>query len=387
MLESYNPMAEIAQQNTSVPEVKKADVEAEKMKDFLGASREKPVPIESPAFSDKMVANKENRHKVEIDSDHELADERLVSLVDKGIKADEKEGEAVLRESVANKLVEVNEQLKKAGLEIFVRSGWRSLEEQQKRKDDWIAGEISSGRSEESVCNEADSRFSDAEPTAPHLSGGAFDLEIYDEKQEPIPTKPWHKDKEGKKIMPDLPDLLENGDQAEVLRALVGHTIGYREGEEYVKDPEAHFNDEKNKANYLKKVAQELEKVADKNPDRLKKIAQTMVGDTGEIADKKALADAIVDSLSKNWDQTVQDMPEVTDKQYRDEQVLKMVKNRRLIYHIMTELAEATAHPREFWHFGFGDRTSAYFSGEGTKAYYDIVTGEMKDKQQQELRH
>jgi len=358
-------------------------LEEEGLRELLEKYQETPVPIEEPAFSGEMIATRENRENVEIDTEDERANESLVGLTELGISANEKEGKAVLRESVAQDLARIDKVLKKIGLNLHIRSGWRSLEEQQKRKDDWLKEELDKGRDKADAEAEADRRFSDAEPSAPHLSGGAFDVEIHDDMGA-LPTKPWLKDREGNKLIPDIPDLMMTENNQDLLRALVGHTIGYREGEEYMKDPEAHFTKPENKEKYLGIVSEKLKDLAKKSPEGVREIAEKYAGaELPAEADPKELIKIAADALGEKWDEIVAQMPEVQDKQFRDERVAKIVKNRRLLYNLLTETMGATAHPSEFWHFGKGDRTSAYFSGPDSKAYYDYAPEDMK-KQPQE---
>lgn len=86
-----------------------------------------------------------------------------------------------LRRAIAEDLRTVDAWLRQRGLCLHIGDALRTLEIQQKRKDDYIKKESVGlfGEKLQRLLQKAETHFSDAHPNAPHLSGGAFDIEIW----------------------------------------------------------------------------------------------------------------------------------------------------------------------------------------------------------------
>lgn len=348
-------------------------VEVQELRDFLLKAKSSEIPIDDYAFGDEMIANQENREAVLVDKNHEQHDEKMIALSSIGLEYNKKrgiDGEAFLRESVAERLKNVDEKLREEGLYIFVDDGWRSLEIQKRNKVNWIQNKIEKeGFSEEQARKAADSHFSNSEPTAPHLSGGAFDLILkYVEDDRPVPMKPWDRDVEGNKMIEDPGWQIINGNDGDLVRSLVARCFDFKSMEDFYQNPKKHLLNEKNKKKYINGfIAGEMKKLEKNDPESFLSICQNYSVDPPNLEN---LQEKVIQDYAKRWSEIVKKMEQ---EGFVDEKVMTLLENRRMQYHLVADIVGATPHPHEFWHAGIGDRTSAFFQGPDAQAYYEMI--------------
>jgi len=347
--------------------------------------RNKPLDPRADIFN--KVSNQEDREKVTINLSNLLSNEGLVSVADFELAwqrdpKDKKQTPFLLRRSVAVDLQELDKELRKIGLHLVIRDGFRTIREQRNNIKEAITNTIKSkvsGLTDEELLKisgfafeqdmllrkarpkalnnlvgeknrqqataplldpainqfladnnirdparisairqgiietlaDAYYRFSNPERTMPHLSGGAFDVEIRNlNTNRPIPTKAWVIF--GNKKETEIPQ-----EEKELYK--LANTKAYKELEEY--------------------------------------FLQYPTGPPQEYTQRQ---------------------------QEIYGQLKTLLENRRLYYWIfnldskhggiLNPAQTFVGLPGEHWHFGRGDRTSAIVAD--TPAYYDAVVTE-----------
>jgi len=135
------------------------------------------VPIGDLAYN--LSATTANRGLTQMTSPPDNRQHDMVDIRDFGLST--AATYPFLRRAIAEDLRTVDAWLRQRGMCLHIGDALRTLEIQQKRKDDFIRKESVglSGEELKKLLKKAETHFSDAHPTAPHLSGGAFDIEIW----------------------------------------------------------------------------------------------------------------------------------------------------------------------------------------------------------------
>jgi len=296
---------------------------------------------------------REDRENIAFEHNHPLTHETLIDISRYGLdginyyyarfpeeaKIFSLRPNVYLRESIAKSLVKVDHFLRMQGMHIYIRDGWRSLTTQRYARYWFIMNAMNNAtndgdkRSKElkpqenmDIINRAMTCYSDPDPTAPHISGGAFDAEIWDIRtKRSIPFKPWQNFNNGKRL-------------------------GRSEAEKILSPEESRLYHWFNSNHYRDK-------------------------DTGEVHQDGFSFNAIEQFLKNN-----RKTPNGVSRQIYDS-IIEIANNRRMLYHLLTQPVEKggflldhetfTVLPSEYWHYGRGDRTSSCL--DGTNAYYNPV--------------
>ncbi len=399
--------------------------------------RSKPLDPRAVIFN--KVSNQEDRERVNINLSNLFSNEDLVSVADFGLAwqrdpKDKKQTPFLLRQSVAADLQKLDKELRKIGLHLVIRDGFRTISEQRNNIKEGITNTIRSKVSRladdellkiagfafeqdmllrvarpkalnnlvkenvrqqaiapllDSAINQflvdnnindpariaaikkgiietlADSyyRYSNPERTMPHLSGGAFDVEIRSlSTNKPIPTKAWV-------IFGNQKETEIPQEEKELYQ--LASTKGYRELEEYFLQyptgPPQEYTKRQQEIYGQLKILLENRRLyywifnLDSNHGGILNSAQTFVGLPGEhwhfgrgdrtsaiVADTQAYYDAVVTEEDAEFFSVTRSAGKIEDKVPQNE-IEKMIASNKLLVEDIVGLAGQDVYAVEFF--------------------------------------